>query len=151
MQAVRRIRLLCTKYDEVVRLHHPPVSIRSHFLPITPMLHSRKLFKFGRPIHCWTSQRSSSRRLPMWHPACPTFVMEIHDMAGKFPMFRSASFCPCFYVTCSHHFSHALIPDMQNFVPRIPPSRSRLELQPNFGSKNPMEIMWVGRRRCFIW
>ena len=64
-QPVRRIRLLCTKFDEIVRLHHPPVSICSHLLPITPMLQSRKLFKFGRPIHCWTSQRSSSRRLPM--------------------------------------------------------------------------------------
>ena len=31
---------------------------------------------------------------------------------------RSASFCP--YLTCSHHFSHALIPHMQNLVPRIP-------------------------------
>lgn len=36
-------------------------------------------------------------------------------MAGKFLVFRSASFCPCFHATC-----YALIPDMQNFVPRIP-------------------------------
>ena len=43
-------------------------------------------------------------------------------MAGKFPAFRSASCCPCFHVTCSHHFSRALIADMQNFVPRIPPA-----------------------------
>ena len=43
-------------------------------------------------------------------------------MAGKFPMFRSASFCPCFHVICSHDLSHTLIPDMQNFVPRIPPA-----------------------------
>ena len=37
-------------------------------------------------------------------------------------MFGSASFCPCFHVICSHDFSHTLIPDMQNFVPRIPPA-----------------------------
>ena len=43
-------------------------------------------------------------------------------MAGKFPMFRSASFCPCFHVICSHDLSHTLISDMQNFVPRIPPA-----------------------------
>ena len=43
-------------------------------------------------------------------------------MAGKFPMFRNASFCPCFHVICSHDFSHTLIPDMQNFVPRIAPA-----------------------------
>ncbi|MCV6575479.1 MAG: hypothetical protein OIF58_07065 [Cohaesibacter sp.] len=33
-------------------------------------------------------------------------------MAGKFPVLKSASF----------HFPHALIPDMQNFVPGIPPA-----------------------------
>ena len=64
-QPVRRVRRLCIKFDELVRPHHPPVSICSHLIPITPMLQSRNLFKFGRPIHCWTSRRSSSRRLPM--------------------------------------------------------------------------------------
>ena len=49
-QPVRRIRLLCTKSDELVRLHHPPVRICSHLLPITPMLQSRKLF-----MQIWSS------------------------------------------------------------------------------------------------
>lgn len=51
-QLVRQMPLLCTKFDELVRLHHPSVSICSHFLPITPTLQSRTLFKFSRPIRC---------------------------------------------------------------------------------------------------
>ena len=43
-------------------------------------------------------------------------------MAGIFPVFRSAGSCPCFRVTCSDTLSHALNPDMHNFVPRIPPA-----------------------------
>ena len=43
---MRRIHVLCTKFDELVPLHHPPVSICSHLLPITPTLQSRNLFQF---------------------------------------------------------------------------------------------------------
>ena len=47
---------------------------------------------------------------------------ETHDVANKFPMLISAIFSPCFDVTCLNHFSHALIPDVHNFVRRIPPT-----------------------------
>ena len=45
-----------------------------------------------------------------------------HDVAGKFPTLRGGVFSPCFNVRCLNHFSHALIPDVQNFVPQIPPA-----------------------------
>ena len=54
-------------------------------------------------------------------------VPNVHEgdslyVASKFPVFIGAVFCPCFHVTCINHFSHVLIPNMQNFVPRIPPA-----------------------------
>ena len=58
----------------------------------------------------------------MQHSACPTFMRQTHYVASKFPLFISAVFCPCFHVTCINHFSHVLIPNMQNFVPRIRPA-----------------------------
>ena len=121
-QSVKRTWQLCAKFHELIRLLHPPVSICSHILPIIPMLHSRELFEFANPIHCRTSDKSSSKRLPMQHSACPTFMRQTHYVASKFPLFTSAGFCPCFHVTCINHFSHVLIPNMQNFVPRIPPA-----------------------------
>ena len=121
-QSVKRARLFCTKFHELIRRFHPPVSICSHLLPIIPTLYSRELFEFASPIHCRASHRSSSKRLPMQHSACPTFMRETHYVASKFPLFRNAVFCPCFHVTRINHFSHALIPIMQNFVPRISPA-----------------------------
>ena len=51
-------------------------------------------------------------------------VPNVHDGDSWYgrPISSSTGFCPCFHVTCSHRFSHALIPTMQNFVPRIPPA-----------------------------
>ena len=121
-QSVKRARLFCTKFHELIRRFHPPVSICSHILPNIPMLYSRELFEFASPIHCRASHRSSSKRLPMQHSACPTFMRETHYVASKFPLFRNAVFCPCFHVTRINHFSHALIPIMKNFVPRISPA-----------------------------
>ncbi len=121
----KRSWLPCAKFQELIGLPHPSVSIRSHILPIIPMLHSRELFEFANPIHCRTSHKSSSKRLPMQHSAyhaCPTFMRETHYVASKFSLFRNAVFCPCFHVTRINHFSLALIPLMQNFVPRIPPA-----------------------------
>ena len=48
-QSVKRTRLLCTKFHELIRLFHPGVSICSHILPIIPMLmlYSRELFEFA--------------------------------------------------------------------------------------------------------
>ncbi len=106
-QSVRRTRLFCTKFDELISLLHPPVSICSHILPIIPTLYSRELFQFASRIHCRTSHRSSSKRSPMQHSARPTFMREIHYVASKFPLFRSAVFSPCFHVTCINHFSRA--------------------------------------------
>ena len=86
------------------------------------MFDARKLFEFACPIHSWTSQGSSFKRLRMQHSTYPTSVGETHDVASKFPVLRNASFRPCFHVTCLNHFSHTLIPDMQNFVPWILPA-----------------------------
>ena len=93
-QSVKRARLFCTKFHELIRRFHPPVSICSHILPIIPMLCSRELFEFASLIHCRASHRSSSKRLPMQHSACPTFMRESHYVANKFPLFRNAFFCP---------------------------------------------------------
>ena len=119
---VKRTRLRCTKLHKIVHLYHPLLRVCSHVFPIIPMLYSGKLFEFACPMHCWTSNRSSSKRLPLQHSASPSFMGETHDVASKFPMLISAIFSPCFYVTCLNHFSHALVPDVQNFVPRIPPT-----------------------------
>ena len=121
-QAVKQNPLLCAEFHELIHLHHPVVRIRSDILPITPLFYFRKLFQFACPIHCWTSHGSSSKRLPIQHSTYPTFLRETHDVANKFPLLRSANFSPCFHVTCLNHFSHALIPDMHNFVPWILPA-----------------------------
>ena len=42
-----------------------------------------------------------SKRLPMQHSGCPTFMRQSHYVANKFPLFISAVFCPGFHVTCS--------------------------------------------------
>ena len=130
-QSVKRARLFCTKFHELIRRFHPPVSICSHLLPIIPTLYSRELFEFASPLHCRASHRSSSKRLPMQHSACPTFMRETHYVASKFPLFRNAVFCPCFHVTRINHFSHALIPIMQNFVPHF--SEPRLTTRSHAG------------------
>ena len=114
--------LRCTEFHEFIHLHHPVVRICSDILPITPVFYSGKLFQFACPIYCWTSHGSSSKRLPIQHSTYPTFLRETHDVASKFPLLRSTSFSPCFHVTCLNLFSHALIPDMQNFVPWILPA-----------------------------
>ena len=50
-------------------------------------------------------------------------------------MLRSAVFRSCLYVGCLNHFSHVLIPDVQNLFRATDPSnKSRLELQPRIGS-----------------
>ena len=67
----------------------------------------------------------------MQHSACPTFMREIHYVANKFPLFRSAVFSPCFHVTCINHFSRARAASKYaKFHATDPPSKSRLELQP---------------------
>ena len=119
---MKRTRLRCTKLHKIVHLYHPLLRVCSHVFPITPMFDSSKLFEFACPMHCWTSNRSSSKRLPLQHSPSQSFMGETHDVASKFPMLISAIFRPCFYVTCLNHFSRALIPDVQNFVPRIPPT-----------------------------
>ena len=116
-QSVKQTRLLCTELNELLRLFHP-----ADMLPLVPRLYSRELFEFASPIHCRTSHRSSSKRLLMQQSACPTFMRETHYVANKFPLFRNAVFSPCFHATCVSHISHVLIPNMQNFVPRIPPA-----------------------------
>ena len=61
--------------------------------------------------------------------------------------FRSASLCPCFHVTYPH-FLHAQIPDMQNFVPRIPrsgaPTTHRIILRKLISSLTMSEL-WMLR------
>ena len=76
-----------------------------------------ELFECACPMHCWTSNRSSSNRLPLQHSASPSFMGETHDVAGKFPMLISAVFSPCFDVSCVN-----------------PSNTSCLELQPRMGS-----------------
>ena len=49
-QSVKRARLFCTKFHELIRRFHPPVSICSHLLPIIPTLYSRELFEFASPL-----------------------------------------------------------------------------------------------------
>ena len=104
-QSLAQNPLLCAEYHEFILLHHPWVRIWSHILPITPVFHSRKLFQFACPIHCWKSNESSSKRLPVQHSTYPTFLRETQDVAR-----RSANFSPCFRVTCLNHFSHACLP-----------------------------------------
>ena len=103
-------------------IHCSAFAVCSHVFPIIPILDSGKLFEFACPMHCWTSNRSFSERLPLQHSASPSFMGETHDVASKFPMLINAIFSPCFLVICLDHFSHALIPNVQNFVPRIPPT-----------------------------
>ena len=100
---MKRTRLRCTKLHKIVHLYHPLLRVCSH-VPITPMFDSSKLFEFACPMHCWTSNRSSSKRLPLQHSASPSFMGETHDVASKFPMLISAIFRPCFYVTCLNQF-----------------------------------------------
>ena len=119
---MKRTRLRCTELHKIFHLYHPLLHVCSHLFKIIPLLDSGKLFEFACSIHCWTSSRSSSKRLPLQHSASPSFMGEIHDVASKFPVLISAIFSPCLYVTCLNHFSHALISDVQNFVPRIPPT-----------------------------
>ena len=123
-RSVKQTRLLCTKFHELIHLHHPLVRIRGHVLPILPAFYSRKLLKFVCPIHCWASHGSSSDRLPVQHPTYPAFTWKAHDVASKFPLLRCAGFSPRFHVayTSTNHFSHTLIPNMQNFVPWIMPA-----------------------------
>ncbi len=123
---MKRIRLLCTKFHELDRVLHPPVSICSHILPIVALLYSIKLFEFPSPIHWCTSHRSFSKKLPMQHSACLLFMMLCSKQTSIVQKRTFLSMFSC--VTCLNHFLHARIPDMQNFVPRIPPSKSRLEV-----------------------
>ena len=57
---VKQNPLLRTEFHELIHLHHLWARICSHILPITPAFYSRKLFQFACPIHCWTSNGSSS-------------------------------------------------------------------------------------------
>ena len=98
------------------------VRIRSHVLPIIPTFYSRKLLKFACPSHCWASHGSSSNRLPVQHSTYPAFRWKAHNVASKFPLLRCAGFSPRFHVAYLNHFSHTLIPNMQNFVPWIMPA-----------------------------
>ena len=109
--------LLCTEFDDLIHLHQPVVRIRSHVLPVIQTFYSRKLLKFACPIHCWASHGSSSNRLPVQHSTYPAFRWKAHNVASKFPLLRCAGFSPRFYVAYLNHFSHTLIPNMQNFVP----------------------------------
>ena len=149
-QSVKRARLFCTEFHELIRRFHPPVSICSHLLPIIPTLYSRELFEFASPIHCRASHRSSSKRLPMQHSACPTFMRESHYVASKFPLFRNAVFCPCFHVTRINHFSHALIPIMQNFVPRISPANPAWSSNQRAEHTSKMENAWARKDGNFL-
>ena len=101
---VKRTRLRCTELHKIFHLYHPLLHVCSHLFPIIPLLDSGKLFEFACPIHCWTSNRSSSKRLPLQHSASPSFMGETHDVASKFPVLISAIFSPCLYVTCLNHF-----------------------------------------------
>ena len=95
------------------------VRIRSHVLPIIPTFFSRELLGFVCPIHCWASHGSSPNRLPVQHSTYPAFTRKAHNVSSKFPLLRCAGFSPRFHVAYLNHFSHTLIPNMQNFVPWI--------------------------------
>ena len=101
---VKRTRLLCTKLPKIDPVYHPLLRVCSHIFPIIPMLDSGKLFEVACPMHCWTSNRSSSKRLPLQHPAYPSLMGGARDVASKFPMLRSAVFTPCLYVKCLAFF-----------------------------------------------
>ena len=81
---VKRTWLLRTKLPKIVHLYHPLLRVCSHIFPIILMLDSGKLFEFACPMHWWTSNRSSSRRLP----ADPSFIRDIHDVASPFLTLR---------------------------------------------------------------
>ena len=115
-QSVKQTWLLCIKFHEVIHLHHPFARIRSHVLPIIPAFYSRKLLKFACPVHCWSSNASSSNRLPVQHSTYPAFTWKAHDVASKFPLLRSAGFSPRFHVAYLNHFSHTLIPNIRAFL-----------------------------------
>ena len=125
-----KIGLLCTEFHELIHLHHPLVSIRSHIFPIIPTFDSKELLIFACPIHCWASHGSSSNRLPMQHSTCPAFTRNANDVASKVPLLRSAGFSPRFHVAYLNQFSHTLTPNMLNFVPWILPAN------PAWSSKN---------------
>ena len=81
-QSVKRTRLLCTKFHELIRLFHPAVSICSHILPIIPMLmlYSRELFEFASLIQISivraslvnaTNYSATDPLLQIFAPNCP--------------------------------------------------------------------------------
>ena len=78
---VKRAGLLCTKLHKIVHLYHPLPCVCSHIFAIIPGLDSGKLFHFACPVHCWTSNRSFSKLLPMQHSANPSFMGKTHDVA----------------------------------------------------------------------
>ena len=86
-------------------------------------------------------------------------MKEIHDVASKLPLIQKRCFCPYFRVTCFRHFSHALIPDMQSFVPRIPPAnpppgaptthriiRRKLTMHRNPAPKQAIGVMMASKK-----
>ena len=127
---VKRTRLLCTKLPKIDPVYHPLLRVCSHIFPIIPMLDSGKLFEVACPMHCWTSNRSSSKRLPLQHPAYPSLMGGARDVASKFPMLRSAVFTPCLYVKCLAFFGRA-DPRCAEFRATDPSNKSRLERQPS--------------------
>ena len=132
-QSVKRTWLLCTKFHELIRLFHPPVSICSHIFPIIPMLHSRELLKFANPIHCRIPQ------VLFQEVANAAFgVPNVHETdslcSKQISIVHTRRFLPMF--SCDMHQSFLARADSKYAQCRAtdPPSKSRLELQPNIGA-----------------
>ena len=103
------------------------------------MLDSGKLLEFACTKRCRTSNRSSSKRLPLQHSAYPSFMGETHDVASKCPTLRSAVFRPCFHVRCFKFLARV---DSRCAEVRAtdPSNKSRFDLQPRIGSYIEMDI-----------
>ena len=124
-QSVKQIRLLCTEFHELIHLHHPLVSIRSHILPIIPAFYSRELLKFVCPIHCWASHGSSSNRLLMQHSTSKQISIVEKRRFQRFQPFSCGIPQP-FLAHADSKYAE--------FRAMDPASKSGLELQPRIGS-----------------
>ena len=130
---VKRTWLVSTKLPKIGHLYHPLLRVWSHIFPIIPMLDSGKLFEFACPMHCWTSNRSSSRRLPLKHSADPSFIGDVHDVASKISNFEKRSFQPMFLCEMPQQFLARVESRCAEFRAADPSNKSRMELQPRIG------------------